>query len=767
MNRLTATERNIVLQNGRKSLPSVHFGLFGKKKKAEKSTKKLENKPLPPPKAGEVKQLDEFTLKHPKLEDPKPSRWTKKNIGSGLFFALSAFTFWRFPLWMDSLHEIAAEEATTSQFTIDKTDAGDLLDPTGVVENPENYEVEKDILHALAELDYSIQSSHAKKYTDWAELIIRFEALLVLLPITRNLLRKNIEPEAFFEDLHQQGFRGHGLKLGIVGEGVRATKNLAKSRISIYSKEKLDPDDSKRQADPVQDVLNEYLKRNGQEDADRLLKLHDPLGRDTAIANMVGRAVPEASIVSAYQRPGPDRDKFLTAMYEILRMPEASNAEKTAHFFKPLVQSFADSLRLIIDKGASVAIVPESLDPFNNILITKGMLAAFEMSQLKPLRKLINTTKPYVLTPKDHAQLAKFIKYMSFDLPKENVDWFKSKHWDEVLKPWKDVLDYAESKNVPVLIPAGDAWSQDDPRPNAVGNGNMMGLLDHPALMMIGGVKSNGKVTRYTSETNEKFKPFINGNGHGEISSTTKITAEPNLPRIPFFPISQPFHHLRKKLEYRNPIGNPFACADIASVIMMMKQFDKDMTNADIRDILLKTAGDTDGVPEMMDYVETGLTSVTYRLWRSTEKLKKNIDPVNMNRFIQQLEEALNTVLDDPVQSSLIAHQLAEIDLAFKKPRFNKQFDHFDNDNLGYVEFGEALNAVPPDKYDEVAQVFFNVARSFEMEEVSAEDILGARTDRKGAKAVRRRAAVFETIRRVKEEKGSVPIVEELKQESE
>ena len=239
------------------------------------------------------------------------------------------------------------------------------------------------------------------------------------------------------------------------------------------------------------------------------------------------------------------------------------------------------------------------------------------------------------------------------------------------------------------------------------------------------------------------------------------MTVEPS-PRMAFL-VGELAHHPRKKFEFKNPIGTPFACADLASVMMMMKQFYPEITIEEIKEILLETAGEADGVPEFIDYLQTGLTCLSYGLYRSKEKLKQNMDPINMSRFILQLEEGINEVIDDPIKASVIAHEVGDLNLSFKKKLLgtNKSPNNKKLKRLTIEQ--ETWESITPADLEKVTQVIRSVVSNFTLDDVAPGDIVDARTERKGSKTVRRRAAVYEAIRRVKEKQGVVPVIEEQK----
>ena len=112
-----------------------------------------------------------------------------------------------------------------------------------------------------------------------------------------------------------------------------------------------------------------------------------------------------------------------------------------------------------------------------------------------------------------------------------------------------------------VLVPAGDSGNHFEQGPYVVGNMNLLGMVKNEALMAVPSANEEQRLSALSSEWNELYRPFIAANGTGEWN------ADHRLRRDLFSKIRLPAGGLQYKLENLNPIGTPYACADLAHVL--------------------------------------------------------------------------------------------------------------------------------------------------------------------------------------------------------
>lgn len=591
--------------------------------------------------------------------------------------------------------------------------------------------------------------------TRYYKIMIQFECLFLSLALLRSSFKRNMDVEDLWAVLHNQGLKGQGRKVGlIVQDGVLPGGSLAEDKLNVF-----EPNNSIRKNPEAremhglfQDPLAFFLDPVGPQDR---------MGKDTALASIISRGNPESTMDVFLTMSDDVAHDMASRLYEVIRRKDMDMLSKTSYLYAPLIKSISDSLKDSVDKGHDVVVVAQSLDSANHLEVLKPVLTRFLMLQAPLAPKIFQTERPYHLSSGEMNELRKFFAFLNGKLMQMPLETAREGGLGELLKPWEQALDYARQKNVAVLIPAGDSGNHHEERPYVVGNMNLLGMVDNEALMPVGSSNEQSRISASSSEWNELYQPFIAANGTGELNS------ENRLKRDWFTRIRLPLGGLHHKIENLNPIGTRYACADLANVILFMKQIDPDLSVQDVRGILNETADPFDPEPVIVEHPKIWASRLAHGMQSFlVRKLQQSnvMDPVTMRNFIDTFESRLNLALGDAGKAAYIARLIDKIyvemttgphvvkkESVLKRlaaPRPEQPADaSWRISDLRFAQ--QQMEALPEEDRQTVLEVLGTLTGEFRTsEKPTLQDQMAQVASRKAKSVVNRREAVLEVERR-------------------
>lgn len=620
-------------------------------------------------------------------EEHKPS-WGKRNVYNAALAALAMVGFVELPEVFRDFH--AATQERTEVHSLQEDCTENMFDCAGT---------------AVAEADQFVRDNFLLgTYTRMLEFFLRWEMLWIAYPMLKAMTRKYMQPDAQWADLHKLGYRGQDMSVGIVGEGLKPTEYLPKNRMDLYNLE--------HRGGPglLTKAKNKLLRREyEQPEGLQPVGSHDPNGRETAMAGIIAQAMPDSRIMGFIERPGGVTRAMLKRVYDLMDHPDPDPVKRVVHFYEPLIQSLADNVKAAVDKGNQVVIVRQSLDPKNHVENMKSLMGQMAASQFPIARQIVNAPKEFTIKPEHLKELANLSNILINRLTHLPVDKAKARGIKELLAPWRDALDYAYAKGVPVVVPAGDSGAHYDSNPYVVSNMNLLGIMKHPALFVVGSADSRNKVDKFSSEGNEVVQPDGAANGHGQLSTRTRISFDPTWLWMPMKPV-------RLRLENQMPQGTVYACADAASIMLAMKQLYPDISLEEMKLILAETAHEVSGRREFEDW-RLGISDYVSRLMsRPANSGGLLLSPETMHKVVAQLEEELGIEWRDQEKAASYAKSLKNVMTYLSSDQSVGHFEPYVNQDL-------------VDKLSEEERAVFESALKQVLQDVSVEEVLQCKND--------------------------------------
>lgn len=587
--------------------PDTRFGAWRPAQPAQQATSQLAEKPT------------QLPLEKPPPSDPKP-RVVVRNFRNLALAAAGLFAFVQIPGLIQNFDQWTRETANQQ--------------PDSVRENPTPNTAWDNAMYGVAKAhNFVLENQPLYWLEKYYQILFEFEILYQSLLLTRAAFRRNLKPGAIYESLHKQGFTGKGLKVGMVTSGVTTVSSIPEKRLKLFES---------------------TLPKGDNRDPNKPRSPNDSGGRGTAEASIIAQAVPDCEIIAVKERSGWVNRKMVMSLYEAINNPDLSMIEKTRRLYQPVVDEVAWGLKKSIDEGAQVVVVTTSLDPSEHFKTLKSIFMRFFFGQNPIIRKLDKFDyKPPPITLAYPHRLFFFMKFLVFNMAQMHEQVAMNEGLDDLLKPWKDALDYAQSKGIPVVISAGQGGARLQSKPNALGNMNLLALPSHPATIIVGSANSMRWVSAFSSELNRRVNVDIAANGSGQLSAEGKINYGPeHYFRYPIFGPRIP-QLVESPMVLQNPYGTSYACADVAANILMMKQFYKDITTDEIKDIMAKTAAPAKKGYHPLDWMN--------HLQLLLIEKSRLMDPINTRRFLEVLEAELLSEFKDNAKAAFLVQSVKEL----------------------------------------------------------------------------------------------------------
>lgn len=377
------------------------------------------------------------------------------------------------------------------------------------------------------------------------------------------LKRKSIRPSEIYAELHQRGITGKGLRITVVDSGCRPTALLPKERLTVYT----------------------------SDDLTKPAKYQDSMGHGTAVASLVADACPDAQVT------GISVGGVTSTMSEKKSMNAyLKNAETTG--VKPTIEGLRESvlaeyllqLSQAVEKGLADGsqVINISLGDGDAVRVNlENMIARSDrtLDHLKRKQKWLGWMSPArakryeaaIEAERDKREPLLILQNQEMTTPYDvSAPW---------LQPWKQALDKAHEKGVPVLVSSGNAGTQYLERLTTGDNPDALTVMEHPALLLVGSTDEAGEVSIFSEVHNGAAKPFMAANGSGELET---VTAWPEFGILST--LLNPVGLIAKKINYTNPSGTSFSDPDAASLFLLMKSAHPALTIAEFKTLVQKLA---------------------------------------------------------------------------------------------------------------------------------------------------------------------------------
>ncbi len=479
----------------------------------------------------------------------------------------------------------------------------------------------------LAEIETSIRDTRfvtgAQNQYVWG---MRFELLVLALIALKGARKKTIDPKDIYKELNDRGITGKNVKVGVIDSGYKANR--------IFNKPKLT-----------------HFKPSSIEQP---AKNSDPLGHGTAVTNLIARGLPDAAFINIAYGEKADNKRMQKEINKILKAakkdPKNLDINDIRRAFTPMIENIAKALVKSVDEGADVVNVSLSVEQGVKMMI---------MINLYMQAVMIGGSFVKSKFTGDRSSLKERMKYLSALDNVMDANNKNDKVTDElkaIYQPWLDALDYAHSENVPVVLAAGNSNGHKNVAPDNIGHLNLLALIDHPALIMVGSTNEAGEVSKFTSEANDIVQPLMALNGSGEVDTDIRRPDTGWVKRL-----IAPFGRLVAHEKYRNPPGTSFAAPDGALMIAAgmdarAKAGKVELSIEDLKELIVASVEPAHFNPKVLPKIEKEITA-RLKLNNITIKLKDG-ETLNIKHVRQALKDAKKEIAAKDSQTDAMKNEL-------------------------------------------------------------------------------------------------------------
>jgi hypothetical protein len=184
----------------------------------------------------------------------------------------------------------------------------------------------------------------------------------------------------------------------------------------------------------------------------------------------------------------------------------------------------------------------------------------------------------------------------------------------QLYSPLKEALDYAYSREIPVIIASGSYGGHEGTNPDVIGNVNPLTIINHPGLIVVGSTAADGTVNEFTSEYNDEIRPFIGGLGTESVIPKTTSVLKRAWGQKFLFPLGSVFlNYIRgvSMVAFTRPLwsqlmgpssnvatrmllgessGGEFAAPDVTLLFLKMKEIDPTLTIEEAKVLILQAS---------------------------------------------------------------------------------------------------------------------------------------------------------------------------------
>lgn len=442
-----------------------------------------------------------------------------------------------------------------------------------------------------------------------------------------------ITPQEHFANFHTAGITGKNVTIGIIDQEIEQTAHLKTLK------------------------QNGKLKRCRTPETEKdHTKILARVGHGTRVSEMIHQACPESSLVcTEVQKLDIDVMKFLK---QYLDTPTALTLEVFRRkILSPFIKNIALDVINTIDNGAEViniSLGPEqiihrlfsSASKLGGILETGSMSEGIESWLVKLL----------IPEEKDRKKIKHLTEHMSYlfgqYLDPKNTNQMQQNITKDYT-PWIDALNYAKQNNVTVVVSAGNQGGHQVLDNNIVGLGNMFGIQDHPALIMVGSTNGLGKVSTFSSEFGNTRTPSIAANGETMILKIQRASIITQIRQHPIiYTILSPFLlpgilslKQRITLKDRYAKGTSFSAPVITATIGLIQSYAKTELGISLPSNMIKVI------------LQSSADPVSF----STKDLRETILPEILTRLIEKKTISLIDIENNTITPDQIAQIHKEI----------------------------------------------------------------------------------------------------------
>lgn len=424
--------------------------------------------------------------------------------------------------------------------------------------------------------------------------MVELQLLLLALTAFKGVRQKTIDPKDIYKELHDRGVTGKGLKIGVVDSGFKNNRVFNKAKVDFY-----EPDNF-----------------------DKTAKYKDKQSHGTAVTELIRKGMPDAEFIAVSYATKEDEKEVSKIMSDLIKQaeqdPTSLKINQVREVYKPLIENLANGIKKCVDEGASVVNVSLSVEQAVkiNLMFQVAMQALtvpyhFGKQQISGKKN-----------PKIDAKI-NLIEQLGRMISSDNVSDKVNDELKLLYQPWIEALDYAHSKNVPVVLASGNSGGHNNKSSDNIGQMNLLALTDHPALIIVGSTNEAGEISKFTSESNDVVLPDIAANGSGELQTDTRISN-----RSLWKKIVSPFGGIKKHEKYQNPKGTSFAAPDVTLLVGAMQAVrgeQPELSIEELKEVLTEVAESPEFSPRQKKLIER---EVRMRLGKSnlTSSIKKPSD---------------------------------------------------------------------------------------------------------------------------------------------
>lgn len=440
--------------------------------------------------------------------------------------------------------------------------------------------------------------------------LTRAQLLLLSFTALKGLRKKTIDPKDIYKELHKRGITGEGLKIGVVDSGFKNNRLFNKSDVDFYTPNELE----------------------------KTARFKDKVGHGTAVTELMRKGMPDAEFVVVSYATKKDEKEISENLSKLMEQatqnPRSLNINKVRAAYKPLIENIANGIKKCVDEGANVVNVSLSVEQAVKMNL-------YLQIALQAITVPFHYGKEVASGQENKEIKAKvnLIEQLGRMASSNNVSDKVNDELKALYQPWTDALDYAQAKNVPVVLASGNSGGHNNKSDDNIGQMNLLALTDHPALIIVGSTNEAGEISRFTSESNDLVLPHVAANGSGELDTDIRLSSQKLLRKF-----LSPLGSVLKHEKYKNQKGTSFAAPDVALLVGAMQAVRGEKPNLtidELKEILADVAETPYFSASQKKQIEKEVQSRI--LLRDRLSIRDDSGKVDLDKAKSKIIEVLNT----------------------------------------------------------------------------------------------------------------------------
>lgn len=541
----------------------------GKEPEPEKSTE-------PAPEKAETKFADLYTKK-----DPRP-KYGLHNLKNLAIMALSFVGFWYGDAAVNRFHQWSDQRVSQKQVR--------KLDEDPIFPGIPALDPEEIALDTLAQADHTIHHTRFVSYMqDLYVDLLRWEALTIGLLAGISASRRAITPSKLYGELLKRGVSGKGLKVAVICTSDKPKEKLPENQMTVIT--------------PDNEGTGLSLIMPGNQ-----------------LINLIAEASPDSTFMVCPAITRANAKKIFKEANEIFHRaksdPESLDIREIRRVYEPIIQNIANGVKRAVDDGANVIHISFNLEQLALIYLFYRLARTYmDLGMLKLKRQFLKKgselEKANLSTQERYSRLLK----LSRGMVKEHKQTQSiGEDFKQLYSPLKEALDYAYSREIPVVVASGNYGGHEGTKPDVIGNVNPLTIINHPGLIVVGSTEADGNVSETTSEYNDEIRPFIGGLGSETVIPKSTSVLKRAWGQKFLFPLGSvffnyvrgaslavfsrplwsqimgPSSNIATRMLLGESSGGEFAAPDVTLLFLKMKEIDPSLTIEEAKVLILQAS---------------------------------------------------------------------------------------------------------------------------------------------------------------------------------